>query len=56
MYKKVNDSSLELECDSNDECSTSLDSLLPKIYLVNSDAKIMKLRIWINYVAFCSEQ
>ena len=39
LDKKVNGSSLELECDSNDECGTSVGPLLTKIYLVKSDAE-----------------
>ncbi len=39
LDKKVNGSSLELECDSNDECGTSLAPVLTKIYLVNNDAE-----------------
>jgi len=39
LDKKVNGSTLELECDSNDKCGTSAAPLLTKIYLVKSDAK-----------------
>lgn len=39
LDKKVNGSSLELACDSNDECGTSLAPVLTKIYLVNTDAE-----------------
>lgn len=35
----VNGSSLQLECDSNDQCGTSLGPLLTKLYLVSGDAQ-----------------
>jgi hypothetical protein len=34
LDKKINGSSLELECDSNDNCGTNLAPMLTKIYLV----------------------
>lgn len=36
LDKKINGLSLELECDSNDNCGASLGPLLTRIYLVNS--------------------
>jgi hypothetical protein len=36
LEKKINGLSLELECDSNDNCGASLGPLLTRIYLVNS--------------------
>jgi hypothetical protein len=39
LDKEVNGSSLEFECDSNDECGTNLAPMLTKIYLVKSDVE-----------------
>ncbi len=39
LHKEVNGSSLKLECDSNDECGTSLAPIMTMIYLVDSDVK-----------------
>jgi hypothetical protein len=39
LHTSDNGSSLELECDSNDECGTSLAPTSVKIYLVDSDIK-----------------
>lgn len=35
LDKKINSSSLELECDSNDNCGSNLAPMFTKIYLVN---------------------
>jgi len=35
LNKKINGSSLQLECDSNDNCGTNLAPMLTKIYLVS---------------------